>query len=244
MWVCVCLWVRTITFQLNYITVISHDLGIWYAGLTRHCLSPVRKQSSHRWFKVSGRMLQKWSVRPRVRVSSSWRKLLHLLKWTEDLRQGANANFSQSCTTCNKYTSRPVHQLLTSGQRFWRKAALPPDLSPRWRVSESILRPRCRRDALLLRTNLQPRVAAEFAAYTVISMGDEQPQNSPFPGEIRAPPITWFLGPTRVHNPNGCTVSSSVFVGLTVVSNRQTDADHATSATTGRIFALCACDAA
>jgi len=34
---------------------------------------------------------------------------------------------------------------------------------------------------------------------------------------------TWFLGPTRVHNPNGISIGSAVFVGLTKVTDRQTD---------------------
>jgi len=39
-------------------------------------------------------------------------------------------------------------------------------------------------------------------------------------------PNTFFLGPTRlttVHNPNGISIGSAVFAGLTVVTNRQTD---------------------
>ena len=39
-----------------------------------------------------------------------------------------------------------------------------------------------------------------------------------------------FLGPTRVHNPNDISIGSSVFVGLTVVFNRQRQTDRATSA--------------
>ena len=53
--------------------------------------------------------------------------------------------------------------------------------------------------------------------------GGEQPQNCPFPWGILAPPNTRFLGPTRVHNPNGTSIGSTVFVGLTVVTNGHTD---------------------
>jgi len=43
-----------------------------------------------------------------------------------------------------------------------------------------------------------------------------------------------FLGPTRVHNPNGISIGSAVFAGLAIVRDRQTD--HATpSVTMGRI---------
>jgi len=48
--------------------------------------------------------------------------------------------------------------------------------------------------------------------------------------------------PTRVHNANGISIGSDVFVGLTVVSDKQTDTQ--TSVARGCIFALLACDAA
>jgi len=41
-------------------------------------------------------------------------------------------------------------------------------------------------------------------------------------GESGPPTNTCFLGSTRVHKPNGILIGSSVFVGCTVVSNRQT----------------------
>jgi len=31
---------------------------------------------------------------------------------------------------------------------------------------------------------------------------------------------TWFLGPTRLHKPNGISLSSAIFVGLTIVTDR------------------------
>jgi len=51
---------------------------------------------------------------------------------------------------------------------------------------------------------------------------------------IWTPSNTWFTGSTRLHNPNGVSIGSAVFVGLTIVTNRQTD--HATSVTVGRIY--------
>jgi len=46
---------------------------------------------------------------------------------------------------------------------------------------------------------------------------------------------TWFLWPTRVLSPNGISITSAVFAGLTSVTNRPTD--HATrSVTIGRIY--------
>jgi len=45
---------------------------------------------------------------------------------------------------------------------------------------------------------------------------------------------TWFLGFTRVHIPNGISIGSAVFGGLTTATDRQTDrrTDHATPCVT------------
>ena len=43
-----------------------------------------------------------------------------------------------------------------------------------------------------------------------LPMGDLDPCN------------TWFLGPTRVLNPNGISIGAAVFAGLTSVTVRQT----------------------
>jgi len=55
------------------------------------------------------------------------------------------------------------------------------------------------------------------------------------PMGVSGPPSnTWFLVRTRVHNPNGISIGSAVFAGLTSVTDRPTD--HATrSVTIGRI---------
>jgi len=37
------------------------------------------------------------------------------------------------------------------------------------------------------------------------------------------PSSTWFLEPTRAHNPNGISIGSAVFAGLTTVTDRPTD---------------------
>ena len=42
-------------------------------------------------------------------------------------------------------------------------------------------------------------------------------------GRSGPPPNTWFFGPISVHNPHCIWISSSVFVQLTVVTDRQTD---------------------
>jgi len=34
---------------------------------------------------------------------------------------------------------------------------------------------------------------------------------------------TWFLGPTRVHKPNGISIGTAVVAWLTIMTHRQTD---------------------
>jgi len=63
------------------------------------------------------------------------------------------------------------------------------------------------------------------------------PKNLPLPmGGSEPPSNTWSLGPTRVLNPNGISISSPVFAGLTSVTDRPwpTDrhTDHATRSMT------------
>jgi len=58
---------------------------------------------------------------------------------------------------------------------------------------------------------------------------------APSHGGSGSPSNTWFSGPTRVLNPNGISISSAIFAGLSSVTDRQTD--HATrSVTIGRIY--------
>jgi len=52
--------------------------------------------------------------------------------------------------------------------------------------------------------------------------------------------LTWFLGPTRVHLPNGITIDSAVSVGLTAVTNKHTDDSTDQNS---RDYVLRACDA-
>ena len=54
--------------------------------------------------------------------------------------------------------------------------------------------------------------------------------DAPFPLKITpsnwgawTPSNTWFPGPTRVLNPNGISIGSAVFAGLTSVTDRPTD---------------------
>jgi len=43
---------------------------------------------------------------------------------------------------------------------------------------------------------------------------------APFHGASGRPSITWFLWPTHVLNPNGISIGSAVFAGLTTVTDR------------------------
>jgi len=45
---------------------------------------------------------------------------------------------------------------------------------------------------------------------------------APPSGGSGLPSNTWFLGPTRVLNPNGISIGAAVFAGLTSVTDRQT----------------------
>jgi len=61
---------------------------------------------------------------------------------------------------------------------------------------------------------------------------------------ICIPSNTSFLGFIRVHNPNGISIASAVFAGLTIVTDRQTDrqTDHATpSVTIDHIYVVLRC---
>jgi len=49
------------------------------------------------------------------------------------------------------------------------------------------------------------------------------PENCQFPWGIWTPCNTWFIGPTRVLDPNGISIASAVFAGLANVTNWQTD---------------------
>ena len=46
---------------------------------------------------------------------------------------------------------------------------------------------------------------------------------APSHGGSGPPSNTWFLGPTRVPNPNGISIGAAVFAGLTSVTDRPTD---------------------
>jgi len=63
-------------------------------------------------------------------------------------------------------------------------------------------------------------------------------QNCPFACGDLDPHLnnTWLLGPTRVHDPNGISVSLAVFAGLMIATDQPTDRHASGSATIGGIY--------
>ena len=56
------------------------------------------------------------------------------------------------------------------------------------------------------------------------TMGRPSPLKiAPFHGGSKPPSNIWFLGPNGVPNPNGISIGSTIFAGLTRVTDRQTD---------------------
>jgi len=68
-------------------------------------------------------------------------------------------------------------------------------------------------------------VFGALAVTTHFQCGDNL-QNCSFPWGSGPPPNAGFLGPTRVHNPDGISTGSAGFVGLTLVSSRETYRRH------------------
>ena len=67
---------------------------------------------------------------------------------------------------------------------------------------------------------------------------ETSPKSPRSPVGSRSLPSTWFSFYPRVHIPNGISIGSAVLAQLMAVTNIQTDRDHETSVTEGRIFAL------
>jgi len=58
------------------------------------------------------------------------------------------------------------------------------------------------------------------------TMCDPFPKNCPFSRGSRSLTNSWFLGWVRAHNPNGTTIASAVFAGLTSVPDRHSPTDR------------------
>ena len=77
-------------------------------------------------------------------------------------------------------------------------------------------------------------VFAQITAESPCSLQRARPfppkiQNCPFAWEIWTLSNTWFIGPTRFHNPNGISIGSATFAGHMTVTDRQSD--HSTLVT-------------
>ena len=70
----------------------------------------------------------------------------------------------------------------------------------------------------------------------MLSAGRKAPKIAPSRGQSGPPPHTWFLWPLSPSHANGISIASSVFVGLTVVTNRHRH--------TNPRYTTVACDAA
>jgi len=73
---------------------------------------------------------------------------------------------------------------------------------------------------------------AVFVAQLILqwfSMGKTTAKIAPFPRESAPPSNIWFLGPTQVIIPNGISIDSAVFAGLTnVTTDRHTQTQRQT----------------
>jgi len=68
------------------------------------------------------------------------------------------------------------------------------------------------------------RFCTAHRSFPILYNGPPLPlQNCPSHGGSGSPSNTWFLGCTRAHNPNGVSIGSSVFAGISTVTDRQTD---------------------
>jgi len=64
-----------------------------------------------------------------------------------------------------------------------------------------------------------------------------RPSNCPFQWGSKPLSNTWYLGPMRVPKPNGISIGSTVFAGLTTVTDRQTDRPRYSVGNSRRIYA-------
>ena len=81
--------------------------------------------------------------------------------------------------------------------------------------------PRLLRPGATALEQTNPRTALRHDHRRAVA-GKRPLQNSFSLGRSATPSNTWFIGPTRVHTPNGTSISSSVLAQLTVETNRQT----------------------
>jgi len=126
-------------------------------------------------------------------------------------------------------------------KEFWWKVALPPHLVTRMTVSPFW---NCTFAAMHCPLQFRP-VMPQHLLLTQSNAFHDGGRTSELPlpmgaGGSRAPLNAWFLGPTRVQNPNGISIDSAIFRAHSCLQQtRQTDAhtDHTTSV--ARAFRAC-----
>jgi len=79
-----------------------------------------------------------------------------------------------------------------------------------------------RPNAISVSSAVFPQTTVE-SPYTLQWDAHSPPKICPSHGGSEPPSNTWSLGPTQVLNPNGISIGSAVFAGLTSVTDRQTD---------------------
>jgi len=78
--------------------------------------------------------------------------------------------------------------------------------------------------SILISSTVSAQLMAEYPH--TLQWATPSPQNYLFAYGIWIPSNAWFLRPTQLHNPNGMSIGSAIFAGLTIVTDRQ--ADHTT----------------
>ena len=109
----------------------------------------------------------------------------------------------------------------------WRQCALPcGHIGATWRIrlNLSFLRPKYTTQTS--NRTVQPFLHSSRQKVLILYNGLPFSPKCPFPWGSGSPSNSWFHGPVQTHNPNGISLGSAVFAGLTNVIDRPTD--HAT----------------
>ena len=140
----------------------------------------------------------------------------------------------QFCPTCptnpvwldltDLHSARQKVRILYNGRPFPQKLPLPTGI---WtRCKTRFLRPIGAH--IPNGISIGSAVSAQMTAECPCTLQWDAPSPPPLKiapshGGIQTPSNTWFPGPTRVLKPNGISIGSAVFAGLTNVTDRQTN---------------------
>jgi len=182
--------------------------------------------SSCRWSTTRGRWWRwraaRTSARTATRPTRRWRRSW---AWPTCLRPTRPI----SSTTASSF--RSLSDPPTDHRRLLYCATTTTMISPSCYSNGSDIPHRCRRTDPCSGIRLRLHATAQWPHLAVLFSGQWvgtclSPKKCPFPRGIWTPSNSWFLGPTRASPPNVISIGSSVFAGLTVVTNTHTD--HAT----------------